>query len=203
MEDVDEDNRSSADMTLIFLFIVSSILVTVDIIEIHKIIQDWKYGIMIVPNVFENCLKWELGTKTVFGVFSLGAAFSAFVLSLGLLVNPDKFVAKFLDTFLCFNWVVFGPQMLAFSILALCYWNNVVYVCDKNNIDNKIIIASTVFSIFMCLIISAVLVIFKSAYETVLLINDSVTRSNGGNSIIRKLFWYYAYRNRNEINNTV
>jgi hypothetical protein len=202
MEEVEEENRTGTDISLVFLFVVSTILVTVDLMEINSILYSWKYGLLIVHVVFDSCLKWELITKTVFGIFSFGAAISAFILSLGLLINADKFVNKFLEAFLYFNWLFFGPYMLGFAILAICYWNNVVYVCDKNNIDNKVITPATVFSIFSCLIISSIIVISKSAYEIILFIHDSITRKPDGNAMVRKVFWYYAFRNRNEQINT-
>ena len=195
---INEDESSSTDITLIFLLVVSGVLVAVDMMEIYSILQNWRYSLLVISPIFENCLKWELYTKSIFGIFSTLAALSALILSFGLLLNTEKFVNKFLDSFLYYNWLLFGPYMLSFSIIGIFHWNQVVYICDKNNLNDKIIAPATVFSLLSCLIISSVLSIAKSVYQSILLLHDSIMRKPNGSVVLRKLFWWSVLRNRNE-----
>jgi hypothetical protein len=195
-----ENEVNSVDCTLVLLFIISGVLLLIDSIEIYKFIQNFQ---ILKGNVllFETCFKWEILTKAVFAFFSFCAAFSAMILTLGLLINVEFFINKLLDTFLYFNFLIFGPFMLTFSVLALIYIDNTIFTCDKSGGNIKLISFTNIISIIACGSISLIITICKSIYSVVLLFNDSILRREGGNFILAKIFWWFVLRHRDDGNN--
>jgi hypothetical protein len=161
--------------------------------------MNWHYGMLISKPIFETCIKWELYTKTVFAFFSFLGAVSAFTLTMFLIIDTNWFADKILSTFLYFNYLIFGPYMMGFSIIGLANWNNVVYVCDKQNLNNKIISASNMFSLISCFLLSTIITCLVAIYKTITLYIDSTLRRPEGNSILRKFFWWTVFRNREPV----
>jgi hypothetical protein len=186
----------TVDCTLLLLLIVSLVLVTVDILEIYKLIQSWP--MLKLSPVFDSCIKYELISRTVFASYSFLAASSAFMLAIGLLSGVNTFIDKYIDTFLYYNYLIFGPYMLTLSVLAIVYWNNTLFVCDKVNVEIKHFSFTNVFAVLLCLVISLFITISKAVYQVILLLQDSILKRGEGSAMLRKLFWFVALRNRAE-----
>lgn len=196
---MDENEETGHNFTLLLLLFISVILVLVDGMELYHIIINWEYGMKIITPIFESCIKWELYTKTVFAIFSLLGAFSSVSLVIFLLVDTNWFADKILTTFLYFNYMIFGPYMLGFTIIGFANWNNVVYTCDKQNFNNKIFSPSNTFSLIGCFILSLIITCLVTIYKTVNLYINSTLRRPGGNVLLRKLFWWSVFRNREPV----
>jgi hypothetical protein len=196
---MEEPDDHGQNITLILLLVLSFILVFVDTLELYQLTVSWQYGVSIISPVFESCIKWELYTKTIFCVFSFLGAISSFILTLFLLISSNWFAEKILSTFLYFNYLIFGPYMLGFCILGFMNWNNVVFTCDRQNYSNKVLSASNVFSLIGCFIIACLITCFVSIYKTVMLYFDSILRRSQGSAILRKLFWWVVFRNREPV----
>jgi hypothetical protein len=196
---MEENDERGQNFTLILLLLLSFILVFVDSLELIQLTVSWEIGVGIISPVFDSCIKWELYTKTVFCIFSFLAAISSFILTLFLLINSAWFADKILSTFLYFNYLIFGPYMLGFCFIGFLNWNNVVFTCDRQNYNNKILSASNVFSLVGCFIISLSITCMVSIYKTVTLYFDSILRRSQGSVVLRKLFWWVVFRNREPV----
>ncbi len=89
--------------------------------------------------------------------------------------------------------------MLGFCMIGFLNWSNVVFSCDRQNYSNKILSASNIFSLIGCFIISACITCMVSIYKTVTLYFDSILRRSQGSILIRKLFWWVVFRNREPV----
>jgi len=207
-----EENNNS-DLTLYILLSVSGLLIVIDGLELIHMIYNWEYGFLIVKPVFESCIKYELISKTVFSIYSFIAAFSAFFLAFFLLCGQEFFLNKLRTTYLYINYIVFGPLMAALSILGICHWEQVVYVCDKNNLYSKEVSVSNSITIIGCFLISVVITVIVEFFESINFLLDSILKRNTGSHIIGRFFWQIATyranqarmqpynRNNNDVNN--
>jgi hypothetical protein len=161
--------------------------------------MNWHYAMLISKPVFEACIKWELYTKTTFAIFSFLGVVSAFVLTLFLVIDTNWFAEKILSTFLYFNYIIFGPYMMGISIIGFANWNSVVYVCDKQNLNNKIFSVSNMFTLITCFLFSTGVTCLVAIYKTITLYIDSTISRPEGNFILRKLFWWAVFRNREPV----
>ena len=113
------------------------VLVSVDIIEMIKLISAWTIKDKIEPLFFDSCIKVDLLVKTAFSVFSLLAALSAFILVSMMITSLEFFIEKLMQPFLYLNYNIFGLYMLGFSLFGIIHWNEVAFICDKKNPDEK------------------------------------------------------------------
>lgn len=196
---MDENEDRGQNFTLLLLLFISFILVLVDSLEIYHVVLNWEYGMMITTPIFESCIKWELFAKTIFALFSLFGALSAFTLTVFLLIDTNWFADKILSTFLYFNYLIFGPYMLGFSVLGMINWTKVIYICDKQNLNNKIFSPANMFSLLGCFFIALIITFLEAVCSTVNLYFNSILRKPEGSYIIRKLFWWSIFRNSDPI----
>ena len=199
MQDNEHENEERGHyLVQIFLMIISFVLLVVDSIEMYNTIKTWEIGLLIISPIYDNCLKWELYTKTVFLCFSLCLNLSCVCLTI-LLLDIEKFIEKYLSSYLYFNYMVFGPYMLAFCFLGLVNWGSVVYICDKQNLGNKVLSSTNMFYLIGCTLISAMILGSVSVYKTTSLYEDSILRKPEGSVIIRKMFWWIVFRNKEPV----
>jgi hypothetical protein len=187
-----EDN--SVDYTLMFLLAISVALVALDGVELIKLSHN--FTVLKTVPTFEACIKWEIFSKVIFGLFSFLAALSALILTSGLLIDSNMFISKVMDTFLYFNYIVFGPYLLTCSILAIINLDHTMVRCDNDNPDHHYFSLTNISSIIVCTCISLVITVAKSIYDAILLFNNSMLRRENGSYIILKLFWWIITRNR-------
>lgn len=195
---MEEDERNE-QFTLFLLLIICFFLVIVDLLEMNDIIHSWNYGVTIIGETYESCIKWELYTKTAYGLFSLLGATSAFILTAFILVDRYWFLKRVMHSFLWFNYLIFGPYMLGFCLIGFYNWNNVVYSCDKSNYKVKNITLGNVFSLIGCFFISLSVSLLVGISNTIILYIYSILRKPRGNIIIRKLFWWFVFKNNDPI----
>ena len=126
-----------------------------DLLEVYFSFLNLNRAIKLIDlSLFEECYKYHILSQMGFTIFATFSGISAFIMSLGLLANYNLFVNKFLDTFMYMNYMIFGPLLLSASLLGCFYFSEVVYNCDKKNSNTKFLNMSTLFSIFMCFVIS-------------------------------------------------
>jgi hypothetical protein len=187
------EEASTSDFTSYILLCVSGLLVFIDGLELVHIINNWQYGSLFVIPLFEKCIKYELISKTIFAIFSLISALSAFFLSTFLLFAQNFFLEKILKTFLYVNYLVFGPLMLTLSLLGIDYWDEIVYVCEKNNLTNKEFSMSNTTSIVGCFLISVFITLLVEFLESFNFLLDSILKRNSGSVIIGKFYWKVVF----------
>jgi hypothetical protein len=183
------EEANTSDFTSYILLCVSGLLVFIDSLELAHIISNWQYTSLFILPMFDKCIKYELISKTIFALFSLVSALSAFFLSFFLLFFQSFFLQKFLDTFLFVNYIIFGPLMLILSLLGMHYWDEVAYVCEKNNLKNKEISASNTMTIAGCFLISFILTLLVEFFTSFNFLLDSIMKREYGSPIIGKFFW--------------
>jgi hypothetical protein len=196
------NDETNHNISLYFLFIISSILVFVDSIDMYHVIKNWEVAsnnVLTAPPVIESCIKWELYSKTTFSLLSLFGAFSALFLSTFLIIDTNYFAEKLLNTYLYFNYIMFGPYMLGICILGFFNWSKVVYQCDKQNMNNKILSLTNMVTLISCFMMSLFITALMAILKTVNLYINSTLRRPEGNVIIRKLFWWVVFRNKEPV----
>ena len=180
------------------MLIVTVVLISVDVMEIRRLVVDWtEIPSLFTPEVFDSCFKYELITKTAFNLFSLAAAFSALLLTLLILIDIDFFLAKTLDAYLHFNYFVFGPLMLCLCSLAFFNFHQSFMVCDHQNTNRRFVSVSNVMACLLCLIISLIVTTSVSVYSSLNDLISSILRQDGSIPLVRKVFLWAVYRNRN------
>ena len=140
------DGSLSNNFTIYLMLILCVILLTVDVIELYKVITSWSYINKYDPLIFQTCIKKELILKTIFAAFSFLSAICAFILCFFLSINTEFFINKLLTTYINLLYFIFGPYMLGFAIYGLINWNEVVFLCDRKSNKNVIFSLSNSFS---------------------------------------------------------
>ena len=183
-----EENNSS-DFTLYILLSVSGILVVINGIELFQMLNSWQYSYLVLPELFEKCIKSELISKTIFSIFSFLAAFSAVILTLSLLMGQQIFLDKFLKLYLHTNYIIFGPNLLGVSILGLFYWGETVHICNKNNINKKDFSISNAITVIACFVVGLFITCIVEFMESFNFVLESILKRESGSNIIGIIFW--------------
>ena len=194
------DGQLSSSLTIYLMLFLSSLLATLDIIELSRIFDWWKIEIEINSDQFNECIKWDLITRTSFNIFSLISSISAFTLTFLIIFDANVFLEKILSTYLYFNYLVFGPIMLAFSIIALENWNFTILECDKKNFHNKLLSYSNILCVSGTFMISFFISITISIYKTINLYIDSNLKRPEGSPLLRKIFRFILLKSSNPSN---
>jgi hypothetical protein len=189
-----EGDHLTNNFTIYLMLVICVILISVDMIELYRVVLSWNYMNKFDPVLFNSCIKKELILKTIFSVFSFLAAISAFLLCLFLTISVEFFIEKIMPTFLKLIYFIFGPYMLAFTIFGLANWNDVVYICDRRNYKNQLFSMSNMISLVGCFLFSLTITIGVTIYETVMLYIESILRRSNGSKLLRGMFWWAVLR---------
>ena len=149
---IEEDSGRTA---LKIIFILAFFLSSIDLMEIYySYLSLSEYSNTLLPEVFDNCVKYHIISQIFYTLFAALAGISACLMSIGLLINYQIFALKLLDSFLYYNFYCFGPLLLGSSILAFIYFPNIIYNCDTDDYTKQYLNISTVISIFFGFLIS-------------------------------------------------
>lgn len=191
-----EDNLR---MALQIVFVLSSILVFMDLLELYVSYYSLiDYSAKLLPQIFDQCVKYHIITQMFFTVFATLAGFSACIMSIGLLINSNFFAVKLLDAFMYYNFYAFGPFLLSSTILSFIYFGQVTYNCDANDFSKQYLNFSTVICIIIAFIFSFIISVGYTAVGSFDLFNDSIKFNPEGNYVLGKIFWKYVFNRANE-----
>lgn len=194
-----DDNIETSRVALKIVFILSLLLVTMDFFEIYF---SWAHLVetskTLDIDIFERCVKYHIISQLFFTMFATFAGLSACLMSLGLIINYEVISMKFIDVFLYWNYLIFGPYLLGICILGFFYINNVAYNCDVNDYNKRYLNLSTILAIIVCFIMSLVITIGYSVFLALYKMLNSVRFTNNGNRLIGRLFWRYVLYTRAE-----
>jgi hypothetical protein len=204
-----EPNNFTNYFTLYLLLLLTTVFVAVDALEFYKLIEGWRIAShTFSPEFFSSCIKYPLLTQFGFNAFSILAAMSSFLFIALLAINTEFFTEKLIRSFIYMNCIIFGPWLLGATVCAIIHWEDVLYVCDgggnnsaddKNNYKSrKMLSITTSFNLIGCLLLSLVITLSLSIYETVVLIIDSILRKPEGSAVVKKCFWGVVLRNRQD-----
>ena len=183
------DNHSTNKFLLYLMLILTSVLLSMNSIELNKIIKGWNAASTLDRNYFESCIKYQYLLKSFFCILFLCALCSYVILTLCMLINSFFFTKKLLESYLNLLYFIFGPTLLFSSILAFTYFEESAYVCNTSLKDKHISI-SNVFSLLFCLFFGILFTIGKEFYFTMTLYADTITRRSSGN---KTLYWIFFY----------
>jgi hypothetical protein len=132
----------------------------------------------------------------VFTLFATFAGISAFFMSLGLLINYEFFSNKLLETFLDWNYLIFGPYLLAACILGYVNFGFIAFNCDRTDISQKYINFSTLMALIICFLLSIIITIMYSFIKGATVMVLSITFREGGLRCLGRRFWSYVFYRR-------
>ena len=182
-----ENEVDSSRISIIIVLILSLLVIIMDVLEISLSFENFRHMMKKVePTVFEECFKYQILSQIIFTVFALFAGLSALLMSIGLLVNFRFFTNKLIDTFLYYNYIIFGPYLLAGCVFSIFNFSNVAYQCER---DHKQLNYATLFTIIVCIVVSFLVTLSQSLYKTSLLMIDSIRNGPNGIKLIGKAFW--------------
>jgi hypothetical protein len=103
-----------------------------------------------------------------------------------MIIGFEYFVEKLFTTYIHFNFLMFGPYLLALSIFGLYYSDDFIYNCNAHGEDRSHdMMVSLVGSFCFSLIITICVLL----YDTISCYIESILRRRGGNKVITCLFW--------------
>jgi hypothetical protein len=184
--------------TIHVLIFISAIFLLVDIYEFYRIVIEWRTALKLTPLVFEKCYEYPLLSKTLFSCFSTAASVSALLLTIFMTMNFNYFIEKIASTYLYFNFLIFGPYMLAFSILGLYYYDKVFYMCDKE-LKDKYFASEMVFNLTGCMGFSIIVTLCVTIYDMAIMYVNSILRKAEGSKLLSGLFWWVVRRSMDRI----
>ena len=199
-----EPNIDTSRIALKLVLILSTLLVAMDIFEIYYAFQQMNnIAKKIEYYAFENCVKYHIITQITFTGFATFAGISAFFMSLGLIIDYNFFSEKVIDTFLYWNYLVFGPYLLTSCILGFCYFNYVSYICDSRDMRISYISFSTLMALLICFFLSFAITCGYSIVQVAYKLLHSIRFHPRGNRFLGRCFWRYVLSrdrgNRQEI----
>lgn len=199
---MDAGGNFGNNFALYLMMTICVVLVALDSTELSSISNTWSHAHNWGMSQYENCIKHELITKTVFTVFSLLSGIAALLLTIFLIIDVEYFVNKLFAAYLNMIYSIFGPLMLGFSLLGLINWNDIVFICNKNDPQHKYFSLSSSFSLIGCFTLSLFITITFATYGVVNLYINSILGREGQNKIIRTSFWWVIMKARPNITNS-
>lgn len=196
---MEDDNQNSSIIALKIIMALSLILVGMDLLEVYfSYISLKAFSREFNHEIFEECIKYHMFTQIVFTVFATMAGISAFIMSAGLLISHDFFATKALDSFVNFNFNIFGPYLLTMSIFGFTYYDKILYNCSREDFNIKHINFSTLLALAICFFISFFITFVFSFIEGYRVLLRSIRFSNNGYRFIGKFFWRYVFNRRRD-----
>jgi hypothetical protein len=184
----EEHPSQTSSLPICILPIISSILVFVQVLDIYTIIFTWKDLNLQQEEIYALCV------RAVFSLFSLCSGLSALILTFFLNYNFEWFLEKILTSYMYFNYIVFGPYLLGFSLLGWYYYDITLYNCNKHN--NTVVFSFVnIFSIFFASVLSLFITFSQLAYNIIFTYLSSIVRKPGGNKILWEAFWRLGTKN--------
>jgi hypothetical protein len=153
------------------------------------------------PWLFEECIKYHALSQMFFTFFATFAGVSATFMSMGLLINYEFFSFKVIDTFLYYNYLIFGPYLFAACNLGFMNYDMVLYNCDSKDLGRKKVLNfSTLLALVICTCMSFVLTFGYSIFFGIRKMINSIRFLPEGNYILGRIFWRYVLsRDRDQV----
>jgi hypothetical protein len=201
-----EEPNNSNTVTIFLLLVVCSLFVTIDGLELYRLVDQWDYALRsFQKETFEHCIQFPIIARTAFTIFSFMAAFSSFLIAFLLSINVDFFIEKISRAYLNMLYMVFGPYMLGCGLVGLFYWDKILYHCESDSINDldmkkmtKVFSFSNMFNLSACIVLALIITVGMLVYESISSYINSIVQREEGSNLLRKLFWWTVvkYRSR-------
>lgn len=189
-----DDGLDNSRVALKIVMLLSFLLVSMDFFEIYFSFLHLKEASTKFDfDIFESCIKYHILSQIVFTLFATFAGLSAFFMSFGLLLNYEYFSIKLIDTFMFWNYIIFGPYLLTACILGYIHFGMVAFNCDPKDLSQKYINFSTLIALIVCFLLSIVITMLYSFLYAARQMLLSVTFRPGGWKILGRAFWKYVF----------
>ena len=188
-EDPSQDNNYPI-LSLKIVFILSLALIFLDILEIIFLFSSMQsYSTSLSLPIFQSCIKYQSIAEAFFSLFGVLAGISLALLTFGLIIDSQYFFTKAMNTFIYYNYCIFGPYLLTSSILGLYFFEKIAYQCDAKNMEHKSLNITMAFCLFFTFFTSMfVTVVYSFTHVKNILVN-SIRFNPGGNIIVGIAFW--------------
>ena len=195
-----DNNNSfvSTNVTLKIIVCVSIVFVILDIYQVYAIISSIPiyYERLNDLALFNRCVKYQSITDISFALFGVMTGLSAVVLSLGMIYDTYYFTNVIFDTYLHFNYILFGPFLLFVCLLGFYMFDSISYVCDSKNFNVRYVNFTTVMSLLFMSSLSLVVTVVFTVVNSIDLFMKSVRFEGEGSYLLGKMFWYYVLNYR-------
>lgn len=190
MDDSDDNSRSALKVVFIF----SLLLIIMDIYELYFSYNSLiDFSQSLFPEVFDQCVKYQIITQMFFTVFAALAGFSACIMSFFMLVNYQLFIYKLLETIIYYNFYAFGPLLLGLSCFGFFNFGKVCIVCDEDDYTIQYVNFVTVIFLVAAFFLSLLITIWYSAVGGIETFKNSIKFTSDGNYVIGKMFWKIVF----------
>lgn len=196
-----ENSSLPAKIPLILILTIFSVLFIVNIIEMHKLNENWKKKRLYDSRTFNKCILPNLIIRTASLIFSFFLiVFSLFVI-ISFLISLRFFLKWMKDASLIIMYTVFGIYLTGFIMYALFNSGTSLYRCENHNPDKMFFSLNNLFTFILLGIIGLIIIVLSNIVSTSDIYKDSLLRKEGGYSFIRDLFWKKVFKERNELLN--
>ena len=177
--------------TILFILISALSLVLLDIASLRSSYGDLTNYLSKSDSNYNKCNESMIVSEIIFTVFATMVGISATILSIGFLINTDYFLDKFLNSFVYFNYFIFGPFLLCTSIFGFINFNKIGYTCEYEPKNVSLNISMLICLIFISTLGSIITVGF-STFNIFEYFQDSIKFTNDSDYILGKTFWKVA-----------
>lgn len=196
---MEDDNPNSSILALKIIMALSLILVFMDALEVYfSYISLKSFSLEFNTQIFEECIKYHVLAQIIFTIFAAMAGLSAFLMSAGLLISHDFFALKIMESFVNFNYNIFGPFLFTMSIVGFGYYEKVIFFCDRDNFSSKHVNYSTLLALLICLFLSFFITFLYAFLEGYNVMIGSIRFNRSGYKFLGKLFWKYVFTRRRD-----
>jgi hypothetical protein len=198
-----EESPETSRVALKIVFLLSLLLVSMDILEFYFEYAHLKeMSVKFDPILFEDCIKYHALSQMFFTFFATFAGVSATFMSLGLLIDYEFFSFKVVDTFLYYNYLIFGPYLFTACTLGFYHYDLVLFNCDSKQLNNKKNFNfSTLLALVICALLSFLLTFGYAVFFGIRKLINSIRFTRDGNYILGRIFWRHVFsRSRQTIN---
>jgi len=186
------DFNDGPDKTTILFVLISALsLVLLDIFSLLSSYDDLTYYLSRTDSYYKQCSESMVISEIIFTFFATMVGISATILSIGFLINTDYFLEKFLNSFVYFNYFIFGPFLLCASIYGFINFNKIGYTCEVDQRNVSLNVSMLICLIFICTLGSIITVGF-STFNIFEYFQDSIKFTSDSDYILGKTFWKVA-----------
>jgi hypothetical protein len=191
--------NNSNKKIIIFLLVTSSILFILNLFQFYTTISKWQTFHSISSNIRETCYIYDISFKSIKATLSLIIGISILIFSICISIDSEWFFEKIICSFLYMNYTIFGPYCLVMCIFGIFSYKKVLYCCDKDKNWERHFSLYNTFILGMLFVFSLINTCLVSIFSAWSVITKSISGKNGGNVLIKTLFWKVVFKNKNPI----
>ena len=193
---MDQEEHTTKTISYIIATIVLTIS-TFDVYRFFQIINSLKRQYFLLSHeIFENCMLYQSICDLFILFFTFFIGISIFIYCFGITISENVF-DKSLQSYLYFNYIIFGPYMTMGIILSFKYSDKLVYRCNNYNPVSKVINYRFLFYVMLLLTLTVTITFVASMYYATVYFESSVQNKITGNYFIGKFFWNRALNGNN------